>query len=69
MVNCHDSDLKLDRPSAMGDNLVANLPASAWDDSSWAATIVALRMNRPALSRARAIWVKLGEHPPRPSIS
>jgi hypothetical protein len=28
------------------------------------ATIVALQMNRPALVRARAMWIKLGEHPP-----
>jgi hypothetical protein len=28
------------------------------------ATIAALQMNRPALVRARAMWVKLGEHPP-----
>ncbi|MGB8702290.1 MAG: HNH endonuclease signature motif containing protein [Thermosynechococcaceae cyanobacterium] len=28
------------------------------------ATIVALQMNRPALVRARGMWVKLGEHPP-----
>lgn len=28
------------------------------------ATISALQMNRPALVRARAMWVKLGEHPP-----
>ena len=28
------------------------------------ATIVALQMNRPVLVRARAMWVKLGEHPP-----
>ncbi len=28
------------------------------------ATILALRMNRPALVRARVMWVKLGEHPP-----
>ena len=27
-------------------------------------TIAALQMNRPALVRARAMWVKLGEHPP-----
>lgn len=33
------------------------------------ATITALRMNRPALSRARAMWIKLGEHPPRLGIS
>lgn len=29
------------------------------------ATIAALRMNRQALVRARAMWVRLGEHPPR----
>jgi HNH endonuclease len=29
------------------------------------ATITSLHMNRPALVRARAMWVKLGEHPPR----
>jgi hypothetical protein len=29
------------------------------------ATIAALRMNRPQLIRARRIWVKLDEHPPR----
>ena len=29
------------------------------------ATIVALQMNRPVLLRARAMWVKLGEHPPK----
>ena len=28
------------------------------------ATIAALQMNRPALVRARVMWVKLGEHPP-----
>lgn len=28
------------------------------------ATIAALQMNRPALVRARAMWVKLGEHLP-----
>ena len=28
------------------------------------ATISALHMNRPMLVRARAMWVKLGEHPP-----
>ncbi|MEY2976317.1 MAG: HNH endonuclease [Prochlorotrichaceae cyanobacterium] len=28
------------------------------------ATISALRMNRPALTRVRSMWVKLGEHPP-----
>jgi hypothetical protein len=28
------------------------------------ATIAALQMNRPTLVRARAMWVKLGEHPP-----
>lgn len=28
------------------------------------ATIAALQMNRPMLVRARALWVKLGEHPP-----
>lgn len=28
------------------------------------ATIAALQMNRKALVRARAMWVKLGEHPP-----
>jgi hypothetical protein len=28
------------------------------------ATIVALQTNRPALVRARAMWIKLGEHPP-----
>ena len=28
------------------------------------ATIAALQMNRPALVRARTMWVKLGEHPP-----
>ena len=28
------------------------------------ATIAALKMNRPALVRVRAMWVKLGEHPP-----
>ena len=27
-------------------------------------TIAALQMNRPTLVRARAMWVKLGEHPP-----
>jgi hypothetical protein len=27
-------------------------------------TIDALRMNRPALVRARKMWVKLNEHPP-----
>ena len=29
------------------------------------ATIEALRMNRPQLTRLRRMWVKLGEHPPR----
>jgi hypothetical protein len=29
------------------------------------ATIVALRMNRPALIRLRRMWIALGEHPPR----
>jgi hypothetical protein len=29
------------------------------------ATIVGLQMNRPALMRARAMWVKLDEHPPK----
>lgn len=28
------------------------------------ATITTLQMNRPALVRARSLWVKLGEHPP-----
>jgi hypothetical protein len=28
------------------------------------ATIAGLQMNRPALVRVRAMWVKLGEHPP-----
>ena len=28
------------------------------------ATIEALRMNRPQLIRVRAMWVKMGEHPP-----
>lgn len=28
------------------------------------ATLSALQMNRPALVRARSMWVKLGEHPP-----
>ena len=28
------------------------------------ATISALQMNRPALVRARKMWIKLGEHPP-----
>jgi hypothetical protein len=46
----------------------------AWDDPNTTivglttvgrATITALEMNRPALVRARAIWVKLGEHPPQ----
>jgi hypothetical protein len=29
------------------------------------ATIAGLQMNRPALVRARAMWVKLDEHPPK----
>ncbi|MBD2494583.1 HNH endonuclease [Nostoc sp. FACHB-280] len=45
----------------------------AWDESRTQmngltaigrATIEALQMNRKALVRARAMWVKLGEHPP-----
>lgn len=28
------------------------------------ATISTLQMNRPALMRARAMWIQLGEHPP-----
>lgn len=28
------------------------------------ATIYALKMNRPQLTRVRKMWVKLGEHPP-----
>ena len=28
------------------------------------ATVLLLQMNRPALVRARAMWIKLGEHPP-----
>jgi hypothetical protein len=28
------------------------------------ATILALRMNRPQLVRARRMWAKMGEHPP-----
>jgi hypothetical protein len=45
----------------------------AWSESGWElmgltavgrATIAVLQMNRPALVRARAMWVKLGEHPP-----
>jgi hypothetical protein len=27
-------------------------------------TVVALRMNRPQLTRLRRMWVKMGEHPP-----
>lgn len=30
------------------------------------ATIVALRMNRPAMIRVRRMWVAMGEHPPQP---
>jgi len=46
----------------------------AWSDSGkelkgltavGRATIKALQMNRPALVRARAMWIKLGEHPPQ----
>ena len=29
------------------------------------ATAIALKMNRPQIVRARQMWVKLGEHPPR----
>jgi len=29
------------------------------------ATIEALRMNRPVLVQARAMWINLGEHPPQ----
>jgi hypothetical protein len=29
------------------------------------ATIELLQMNRPTLMRARMMWVRLGEHPPR----
>jgi hypothetical protein len=31
------------------------------------ATIVALKMNRPQLTRVRRMWIKMGEHPPKPN--
>jgi recombinational DNA repair ATPase RecF len=32
--------------------------------ASGRATILALRMNRPQLTRVRRMWVLMGEHPP-----